>query len=132
MVLKKGDRVRMTKKALEQNLDRGRSQHSHSSTGIVVSDQVDEHVKILKDGLKTPSGYHVSFWEPYDKPAEATIKFKDQFGNEREIQLRRRERGIEFLLLYDGGCEWGDVLNNDEAKELKDAIESMLINTEAT
>jgi len=58
------DRVRMTKKALEQCLD-GKLWHGGppSSKGVVISVTRTGFLRVLRDNRKTVESYHPSFWE---------------------------------------------------------------------
>jgi hypothetical protein len=61
--MKERDFVRMTQKALDQNMHKaGRMPIEPSSTGIVTSIR-PPYVYVLRDGRKTVTKYHMRFWE---------------------------------------------------------------------
>ena len=62
--LKEGDRVRMTKIAIDQHLHKvGRLPIEPSSTGVVISILPDNFIRVLRDNRKDIRKYHIKFWE---------------------------------------------------------------------
>lgn len=62
--MKKGDRVKMTKEALNQGLSGGKRNIKPSTTGVVTSELPGKDaITVLRDNRKTKERYHISFWE---------------------------------------------------------------------
>ena len=58
----KGQRVRMTRKALGQGLDTSKTPRTATKEGVVVGYK-PPFVRVLRDEHITPQRYHENFWE---------------------------------------------------------------------
>jgi hypothetical protein len=63
--LKVGQKVRMTRQALKQGMDSTRTR-LRISTGTVITFN-PPFVRVLRTGYKTPTRYHIDFWEASDE-----------------------------------------------------------------
>jgi len=58
-----GDRVKMTDEAISMGLNSGNLRYPQTTTGLVVLDQDNDRVLIMRDGRRNPQSYHVKFWQ---------------------------------------------------------------------
>ncbi len=57
---KQGDRVKLSEEGEQHILP---TRRTASVSGTVTSDSNGEYVRVLRDGLKNTSTYHIKFWE---------------------------------------------------------------------